>query len=372
MSLEGFSKRGMELGTDPEGIKETKNDLIQQYIRTIERLALQKMKNDLLFDGQLNAEIRRFNSLGLSVSRDSMLDDIEEEIRRQHPSYGLSIDDIRNEMLSSINRNQQVNPIEVPGKEEVEQLKRNIENIFETPSAQHPLKDNSQDEKNIVQKPNEQSFDDVYDSEIKKLVELKNNNSVNYEEELNKTIAKLSALSDRIPNIRAQIESDVKYGLSRLEEKTTLTREHQQIAERMKQAQEKLSSTLEWASNQPNEPQYVTLGGGKKEPFPEWTQDRGVSGYITPEVSKVDVKQEHQVQFEEPKIEQKADLVSQIINEMNQAGELSFGDISMNERMYIMKNLQSKLTNKSIDELRLLLSSYQQDMKEEKTSGMGK
>lgn len=29
MSLEGFSKRGMELGNDPERINETKNDLRQ-------------------------------------------------------------------------------------------------------------------------------------------------------------------------------------------------------------------------------------------------------------------------------------------------------------------------------------------------------
>ena len=50
MSLEGFSKKGMELGNSPEQINETKNDLRQQYINAIKKLALQKMKNDLLFE----------------------------------------------------------------------------------------------------------------------------------------------------------------------------------------------------------------------------------------------------------------------------------------------------------------------------------
>ena len=35
MSLEGFNKKGMELGDNSEGISETKNDLNQQYINTI-------------------------------------------------------------------------------------------------------------------------------------------------------------------------------------------------------------------------------------------------------------------------------------------------------------------------------------------------
>ena len=49
MSLEGFSKKGMELGNSPEQINETKNDLRQQYLNAIKKLALQKMRNDLYF-----------------------------------------------------------------------------------------------------------------------------------------------------------------------------------------------------------------------------------------------------------------------------------------------------------------------------------
>ena len=84
MSLEGFNKKGMELGDNSEGISETKNDLNQQYINTIKRLALQKMKNDILFEGTLGATIRKFSSLGLDVSRESILKDIQDEIYRQN------------------------------------------------------------------------------------------------------------------------------------------------------------------------------------------------------------------------------------------------------------------------------------------------
>ncbi len=64
MSLEGFSKRGMELGNDPERINETKNDLRQQYINAIKRLALEKMRNDILFEGKL--ETAKFRSQSTS------------------------------------------------------------------------------------------------------------------------------------------------------------------------------------------------------------------------------------------------------------------------------------------------------------------
>ena len=69
MSLEGFSKRGMELGNNPEDINETKNDLRQQYLSAIKRLALDKMKNDILFEGKLGATIRNLSSTnGISHS----------------------------------------------------------------------------------------------------------------------------------------------------------------------------------------------------------------------------------------------------------------------------------------------------------------
>ena len=83
MSLEGFSKSGMELGNNPEDINETKNDLRQQYLSAIKRLALDKMKNDILFEGKLGATIRNLSSMGLNITRENIIKDIETEITRQ-------------------------------------------------------------------------------------------------------------------------------------------------------------------------------------------------------------------------------------------------------------------------------------------------
>ncbi len=83
MNLEGFSKKHMELGDNPEGIYETRNDIKKQYLDAIKKLALEKMKDNLLFEGILGATIRQLSSIGLNVTRESILKDIEVEINRQ-------------------------------------------------------------------------------------------------------------------------------------------------------------------------------------------------------------------------------------------------------------------------------------------------
>ena len=40
-------------------------------------------------------------------------------------------------------------------------------------------------------------------------------------------------------------------------------------------------------------------------------------------------------------------IINQIMGAMNNAGEFSFGDISMGERMSIMQNVQNKLNAKN-------------------------
>ncbi len=65
-------------------------------------------------------------------------------------------------------------------------------------------------------------------------------------------------------------------------------------------------------------------------------------------------------------------VVQQIINAMNEAGELSFGNISMSERMSIMQSIQNKLNNKSIEELQILLSAYQSKIAKDETAKSGK
>lgn len=92
MSLEGFSKKGMELGNDPEGIRKTKNatdDLYTDYLNSVKRLALTKMKNDFMFEGQLGAVLRRLTSLGFNVTRESILKDIQTEINKQQLDFNL-------------------------------------------------------------------------------------------------------------------------------------------------------------------------------------------------------------------------------------------------------------------------------------------
>jgi len=56
----------------------------------------------------------------------------------------------------------------------------------------------------------------------------------------------------------------------------------------------------------------------------------------------------------------KANLVQQVINAMNTAGELSFGEISFSDRMSRMQNIRSRLENKSIEDLQTLLATYQE------------
>jgi len=56
----------------------------------------------------------------------------------------------------------------------------------------------------------------------------------------------------------------------------------------------------------------------------------------------------------------KANLVQQIMNAMNKAGELAFGEISFTDRMSRMQDIRTRLENKSIEDLQTLLATYQE------------
>lgn len=75
--------------------------------------------------------------------------------------------------------------------------------------------------------------------------------------------------------------------------------------------------------------------------------------------------------LQERQKQMKDQIISQIMAGMNNAGEFSFGDISMAERMNIMQNVQNKLNAKSIDELQMLLSTYQEQNIQEETISNG-
>lgn len=311
------------------------------------------MKNDILFEGKLNSIMRNLTSLGLNITRESLLRDIEKEIRNQQLDFESSLishhnndkelealkSNLGNIFESSPQLVQEQKPVfktifNEPSKEAAFGVKSSretsLEQSKETKELQEQLK-KAQEElaKKIEwarQQPNqpkfatinnnkpeslpewakdketsgysnlntehqEQDFDKIYDLEIKKLTPLKQNNNPNYEVELANTIRKLSTLTNKIPNIRAQIESDINYELN-------------------KQNQIKSS-----------------------QPF----------------------KQEQQM---------KDEIISKIINNMNMAGEFSFGDISISERIDIMQNVKNKLNSKSMEELQILLSSYQYNQEE--------
>ena len=341
-------------GIDQEHIRKTEkqeikyDDLKDRYLKEVKKLALEKMKNDILFEGKLNSIMKNLTSLGLNITRESLLRDIEKEIRNQQLDFESSLishhnndkelealkSNLGNIFESSPQLVQEQKPVfktifNEPSKEPTfgvqSSRETSLEQSKETKELQDQLK-KAQEElaKKIEwarQQPNqpkfatinnnkpeslpewakdkgtsgysnlnaehqEHDFDKIYDLEIKKLVQLKQNNNPNYEVELANTIRKLSTLTNKIPNIRAQIESDINYELN-------------------KQNQIKSS-----------------------QPF----------------------KQEQKM---------KDEIISKIINNMNMAGEFSFGDISISERIDIMQNVKNKLNSKSMEELQILLSSYQ-------------
>ena len=62
------------------------------YQKIVERLALNKIKNELLFKGMLDAQLRSFERDGITISREQLIADINKEVARQQVSYDLDSD----------------------------------------------------------------------------------------------------------------------------------------------------------------------------------------------------------------------------------------------------------------------------------------
>ncbi len=92
MNLEGFSKKGMELGNNHEGIKETENDVMKNYMSTVRMYALNKMRNGTVPEFLITMAAEKYSSQGLNVTKESLLEDIEREIRRQRIENEFSFD----------------------------------------------------------------------------------------------------------------------------------------------------------------------------------------------------------------------------------------------------------------------------------------
>lgn len=340
MSLEGFSKRGMELGSNPEKIKETNNDVKSQYLKTIKSLALQKMKNDILFNGSLVAAIRRLSSLGLDVSRENMLKDIQKEIYSQ--SQSLDIDSLifSQEIVSPIIGKQSTEtPMQV--SQDVEKLKANMTNIFESQVEEtKPINMSG----TIPREPAMQSPDNYG-------VPRNNLNSQQDKQEISENMGnenqKLNKVSMTYTDNLGNLPNEVK----------------QKIIQQMESRGEVIISEID---NIYQEGNYIVVEAKDN-------QGRFTGAEFTlEEFAKLVNQSSSKTQSQSQQEQMKNNVIQQIISAMNEAGELSFGNISMSERMSIMQNIQNKLNNKSIDELQILLSTYQSQIVKDETTKSGK
>lgn len=348
-------------GIDQEYIRKAEkqeikyDDLKDRYLKEVKKLALEKMKNDILFEGKLNSIMRNLTSLGLNITRESLLRDIEKEIRNQQLDFGSS-------SISYSNSNVD---------KELEALKSNLENIFE--SSPQLVQEQKPVFQTISNAPSKESAFGV-----------QNNRETSLEQ----------------------------------------SKETKELQEQMKQAQEELAKKIKWAQQQPNQPKFTTINNNKPESLPEWTKDKGTSRYsnlntehqeqdfdriydleikklaqlkqsnnpnyeveltntirklltLTNKIPNIRAQIESDINYELNKQNQikssqpvqqdqqmKDEIISKIMNSMNRAGEFSFGDISISERIDIMQNVKNKLNSKSMEELQILLSTYQFNQEE--------
>ena len=348
-------------GIDQEYIRKAEkqeikyDDLKDRYLKEVKKLALEKMKNDILFEGKLNSIMRNLTSLGLNITRESLLRDIEKEIRNQQLDFGSS-------SISYSNSNVD---------KELEALKSNLGNIFE--SSPQLVQEQKPVFQTISNAPSKESAFGV-----------QNNRETSLEQ----------------------------------------SKETKELQEQMKQAQEELAKKIKWAQQQPNQPKFTTINNNKPESLPEWTKDKGTSRYsnlntehqeqdfdriydleikklaqlkqinnpnyeveltntirklltLTNKIPNIRAQIESDINYELNKQNQikssqpvqqdqqmKDEIISKIMNSMNRAGEFSFGDISISERIDIMQNVKNKLNSKSMEELQILLSTYQFNQEE--------
>ena len=392
MSLEGFSKKGMELGNSPEQINEVKNDLRQQYLNAIKKLALQKMRNDLLFEGSLGAAMKNLSSIGLDVSKESMLKDIETEVNRQRMSFDIEMPNVNIEVPNVIAENQS----------EIEQLKSNLGSIFESAPVQEQK--TIYNSGTIPREPaiqNTQPYETIINntlSQINQPVQTPVNNEQEIRQQLQKAqeeirqklertrqqpneptmtfTGNLENLSDDVKQrIIHQMESRGEVIISSID---NIYQEGNYIVVDAKDNQGRFTGTeftLDDFTKLVNQPSTIA----KTEEISQQQTDNMIKSPVQEQSIQQPIQEQPQQisQDESKKILQerqkqmKDQIISQIMAGMNNAGEFSFGDISMDERMNIMQNVQNKLNAKSIDELQMLLSTYQEQNIQEETISNG-
>lgn len=277
------------------------------YQKIVERLALNKIKNELLFNGMLDAQLRSFARDGITISREQLISDINKEVARQQVNFDLDSDmalDVQQPQVQS----------------QIDRLKSNLGSIFDASTTQ-----------------SQQSI----------------------------------SQSTTIPREPAIESVGVTSALESIVQPAHTEQEKQEIREQMRQAQEQLAKTLEWAKQQPNEPQFTSTRSDNIEEAPEWTKDRGVSGYTQPTLEQVRQGLESHNQQVQQEQQNKDKLINGIIGRMADAGEFShipLEDIS--QRVDTMNMVKKRLQEKSLDELEIILNSYANQEAKTESTGM--
>lgn len=211
---EGISNGGEIYGNQTNSQTSYHSELEQDYIKTVERLALQKMKNDITFEGFLNSSIRRLSSLGLEVSKDEIMKDIQKEIAKQSIDFGIDDDFSFDAPIEDVSL-------------QIDSLKSNLGDIFggkTNTSTEQPIQS-----------------------------------------------------SGSIPReLAIQSRDDYQEIMNELSSSVTNTQENQQIHEELEREKQKISELLEKTENIPNEPTVVHLGSESQQPQNIWDDLNGI------------------------------------------------------------------------------------------------
>lgn len=341
MSLEGFSKKGMELGNDPEGIRETKNatdNLHTEYLNSIKRLALTKMKNDFMFEGQLGAVMRRLTSLGFNVTRESILKDIQTEINKQ-------------------------------------QLDFNLDSLFENSSELDvQLQTPSKVEVMTSPLPKVQAMGTVLETEAEPS-HLETQQQISHSEQEQHTI------NTQLQQAQKELAEKLAWAKQQPNEPTYYTPQSNGTIEYPSSMYIDDSKIIEYINSK-----YSNLG--------KVSQILSVSGYPNKSyevkftdgnIYQITITKEEQMNFQQPEYleskgetqqptelnQSKKELTEKILKAMVDAGEFSYIPIEeMSKRLDTIQYAKMQLENKSLEELEIILSTYSNNYEQKQGNGV--
>lgn len=342
MSLEGFNKKGMELGNDPEGIRETKNatdNLHTEYLNSIKRLALTKMKNNFMFEGQLGAVMRRLTSLGFNVTRESILKDIQTEINKQQLDFNL---DSLFENISELDTQ-----LQTPSKIEV----------MTSPLPQ------STSNRSVLETEAESSH-----------LETQQQNS-HYEQEQ-------YSINTQLQQSQKELAEKLAWAKQQTNEPTYYTPQSNGTTEYPSSMYIDDSKIIEYINlkygNLGKASQILSVSGYPNNLYEVRFEDGNIHQItITKEEQKMIFQQPQQLEskkeLQQPNelIQSKKVLAEQILKVMVDAGEFSYIPIEeMSRRLDAIQYARIQLEKKSAEELEIILSTYSNDYEKKQTSGM--